>query len=186
MNNPTQDDLHGYASGYGADMPERPWILTPWDVWMANPHYQGPPIEHPEAAANMEMAAEAAEPLGKAYCVTMQTTVPVGRVGDLLCCALEGGSTYWCDGFKPERYPKVVQWGHEAVAHGVPFIITTDDEPDGPPLAIANSPERIAGALQLMADQYPKHWAEFINENEDAITGDVFFQLLCFGEVIYG
>lgn len=183
MNNPTQDDLYGWASGYGADMPERPWILTPWDVWMPNPHYQGPPVEHPEAVANMELEGIAAEEAAEGYTVRTETSVPLDRVADLLCCALEGGSTYWCERFKPERYPEGTNWGHEAAAHGVPFMIEHGD--DGV-LRVINSRANITNALQLMADHQPRHWQDFINENEDADTGDVFFQLLCFGEVVYG
>ena len=38
-----------YARNAGAEDPERAWIITPWDVWMANPHYSGPPVPHPES-----------------------------------------------------------------------------------------------------------------------------------------
>jgi len=32
----------------GAEHPDRPWILTDYDVWMVNPFYQGDPGPHPE------------------------------------------------------------------------------------------------------------------------------------------
>lgn len=38
-----------YASNAGMSRPERAWILTPWDVWMPNPHYSGPTVLHPES-----------------------------------------------------------------------------------------------------------------------------------------
>jgi len=37
-----------YGANAGSDQPERPWILTPWDVWVENPAYNGPPVPHPE------------------------------------------------------------------------------------------------------------------------------------------
>jgi hypothetical protein len=37
-----------------------------------------------------------------------------------------------------------------------------------------------------MRDQYPRHYADLVEENDDAITGDVFLQLAVFGELIYG
>lgn len=40
--------------------------------------------------------------------------------------------------------------------------------------------------LELMRDEYPRHWADLVEENDDLITGDVFLQLAVFGEVIYG
>jgi hypothetical protein len=37
-----------------------------------------------------------------------------------------------------------------------------------------------------MRDQYPRHFADLVGEDDDAITGDVWLQLAVFGEVIYG
>jgi hypothetical protein len=37
-----------YAANYGADHPERAWILTDYDSWERNPHYHGPSVPHPE------------------------------------------------------------------------------------------------------------------------------------------
>lgn len=44
----------------------------------------------------------------------------------------------------------------------------------------------IENGLELMRDEYPNHWADLAEENDDAITGDVFLQLTVFGELIYG
>jgi hypothetical protein len=38
-----------YGYNAGMDDPEKAWILTPWDVWVRNPHYIGPPVPHPES-----------------------------------------------------------------------------------------------------------------------------------------
>ena len=40
--------------------------------------------------------------------------------------------------------------------------------------------------LRLMKKKYPHHYADLVEENDDAITGDVWLQLAVFGEVIYG
>lgn len=40
--------------------------------------------------------------------------------------------------------------------------------------------------LRLMKKEYPSHYADLVEENDDAITGDVWLQLAVFGEVIYG
>jgi pimeloyl-ACP methyl ester carboxylesterase len=40
--------------------------------------------------------------------------------------------------------------------------------------------------LHLMPQVAPEHWADFLTENEDAETGDVFVQLCLLGEVVYG
>lgn len=40
--------------------------------------------------------------------------------------------------------------------------------------------------LRLMKKEYPYHYADLVEENDDAITGDVWLQLAVFGELIYG
>ena len=40
--------------------------------------------------------------------------------------------------------------------------------------------------LRLMKKEYPNHWADLVEENDDLITGDVWLQRAVFGEVIYG
>ena len=62
--------------------------------------------------------------------------------------------------------------------------IAEEDE-ERPVLATLNE-EKIQEALDLMAEKYPRHYKDFVDENEDADTGDVFIQLFVFGEVIYG
>jgi hypothetical protein len=37
-----------------------------------------------------------------------------------------------------------------------------------------------------MSEKFPEHWADFINENDDAITGDIFVQCCVFGDTVYG
>jgi hypothetical protein len=38
-----------WARNYGAEVPDRAWLLHDWDVWVANPFYSGPAVKHPEA-----------------------------------------------------------------------------------------------------------------------------------------
>lgn len=38
-----------YAAVHGEGHEERAWILSPYDVWVANPHYKGPAVPHPES-----------------------------------------------------------------------------------------------------------------------------------------
>ena len=46
--------------------------------------------------------------------------------------------------------------------------------------------EGVKKGLELMRDQYPRHYADLMEENDDLITGDVWLQLAVFGEIIYG
>jgi hypothetical protein len=45
--------------------------------------------------------------------------------------------------------------------------------------------EAIARGLAAMAGKYPRHFADLVNENTDAITADVLLQCCLFGELIY-
>ena len=112
------------------------------------------------------------------------------RVQDLLCCAMEGGSDYWI-----QSYKKVYPAGQTKASLGItyphlelPFkggsLVIDSGEPDynGKVLDMA----AVRRGLHLLADKYPKLWADFMQENEDADTGDVFLQLCLFGSVIFG
>jgi hypothetical protein len=53
MMNPTPlatpaDALREFAANAGRENPDWAWLLHDWDVWVANPFYQGPPVRHPE------------------------------------------------------------------------------------------------------------------------------------------
>lgn len=117
--------------------------------------------------------------------ISIQTTleVPRERIADTLCCALEGGSSFWVEKFQPARYPEGCEWGHEAVAAGASFSIVFDG---GEELDIQVNDMLWKNTLQLMATEFPKHFGDMMGEVEDAQTGDILFQLLCFGEMVYG
>jgi len=46
--------------------------------------------------------------------------------------------------------------------------------------------DAIKKGLQIIAEKYPRHMGDFLNENDDADTGDVFLQCCLFGDAIYG
>ena len=120
--------------------------------------------------------------------------IPWNRIQDLLCCAFEGGSNSWY---------KITEFGEPAN-----FEIRTDpgrifrhmDYPvnDGGYLIIVcmneDKPQTLyrldrctlEKGLHRFAKKYPKHFGDFVQENDDAITGDVFLQTCLFGEIVYG
>ena len=42
------DAMREYTWNVGAENPNQAWILTNYDVWMKNPYYHGPAVQHPE------------------------------------------------------------------------------------------------------------------------------------------
>ena len=134
--------------------------------------------------------------------ITCKRQVTVQRVRDLLCAAFEGGSNYWLvierryfgpgityedfreggkfqtprDYFHPdELIPTVDHCG---------LIVGTNDDDEEKVYDL--NVTTLRNGLQRMADKQPRDWQDFLEENEDAGTGDVFLQLCLFNEVVYG
>lgn len=125
--------------------------------------------------------------------IEIKQKISLERVGDLLCSAWEGGSAYWCVVEKITE-PKVVRFGtmenskpysHEIALNKGGSVQLRDTE-EGKIIPKLLTLATIKKGLQVMADNYPKHWADFVRENDDATTGDVFLQCCIFGEIIYG
>ena len=59
-----------------------------------------------------------------------------------------------------------------------------DEEEPGEEMVLTR--EKMEKGLQIMSEKYPQHFSDFIRENEDAITGDVFLQCALLGDIVYG
>jgi len=118
------------------------------------------------------------------------------RAADLLCNAFEGGSNYWymiTENVEPvfaakpwgvdEYHPSYISYPFST---GGAVLISDQEDEDFEPVALDRA--AIARGKNLMEsdEQYSRHFADVLNENDDADTGDVFLQLCVFGEVIYG
>jgi len=119
----------------------------------------------------------------------VRTEMPVKRerIADLLVGAFEGGSNYWLDAVVIDKskggWPDGCEYMSDVVASGLArwVFFTEDDRED------IRHPENVVGAgLSLLAKEFPKQFELFLNEQDDAETSDIFFQLVCFGEVVYG
>jgi hypothetical protein len=117
--------------------------------------------------------------------------IPLQRISDLLCSAFEGGSNYWymidhyeypigsCDKdfeFKYLEIPLVVGGS----------VIIGNSFKDKKYMNKVLNLKSINKGLKLLAKLYSNHFNDFITENDDAITSDVFLQLCLFGELVYG
>lgn len=112
------------------------------------------------------------------------------RLEDLLTNALEGGSNYWYF-LKSGNYPK----GETKESLGIEFVhielpfkggsLTIGDLEASMPDKILDM-KAIEKGLWIMAEKYPNHFSDFISENDDATTGDVFLQCCLYGEVVFG
>lgn len=151
--------------------------------------------EKQSKAAKMRDAAE--KKRERTELVTIGRKFTEDDVWSLLVSAFEGGSNYWymIDNDKtvyaPGKSRKDFYYIHEIPFEpGCALIVQHDDGGDGPwvnckyPL----TRERLVEGMRLLAasETYKHHWADIINENTDATTGDVYLQFCVFGEVIYG
>lgn len=135
---------------------------------------------------------------------TVSTEVPAKKIAGLLCTGFEGGVGYWCrimTTIKPKdpsairpvldeggREPKVWEFYDYPLLGGATVCRlddgdTKDTDKRYTPLVLDGA--AIARGLKLMAEKWPRHYANFISENDDATTGDVFIQLCLLGDIVY-
>lgn len=124
------------------------------------------------------------------FTITTQINLPEERIKDLLCCALEGGSNYWYNIKKYINPNKVkVEFKHIDLPFidGCGLVIEDIEEggDEGIHFNILNK-ESMQKGLQIMADKYPEHFKNIIEDNEDAETGDVFLQCSVLGDIVFG
>ncbi len=122
--------------------------------------------------------------------VQVTTKISAKRIADLLVGAYEGGSNHWIaeialgpevSGFgSDDYYPRIVRY---PLSGGYVNIRTIEDDPK---LSYRLDEKAIKRGLNLMATKYPKHFSDFVQKNDDAITADIFLQLAVLGEIVYG
>lgn len=110
----------------------------------------------------------------------VQVEVPEKRIIDLFISACEGGSNYWCTEVKPLGNRKGKDSAYTSMLDG--FEISDGENKNRKHRA---TPASIARGLELFVSE-GRHFGDFMSENDDATTADVFLQLCVFGKVIYG
>jgi hypothetical protein len=131
----------------------------------------------------------------------VEIDIPMERVVNCIVGFCESPYSPWAQSFlPPEKCESLIENTRE-VEKGIWYStetywtagglasLTYDDpsEPEGTFGAskTIGKPELVAG-LTAMAQKAPRHFADLVNENDDAITHDVFMQMVVFGEIIYG
>jgi hypothetical protein len=128
-------------------------------------------------------------------------TVTAERVTNLFCSSFEGSYSPWLNKVRnlsgePVRTPdeKGYPWySIPAYVDGdFAFEVTYDDpnaeeDDDGNPGQKTMTLKRadIERGLEVLASKYPKHFADLMDENDDALTADLYMQCIVFGEEVY-
>lgn len=136
--------------------------------------------------------------------VIAQVEVPLERVVNAIIGALEGGYSPWMHAFQHTDTPATVEalavskddadptiwyaretfWRAGGQAQ-VRFDRETDEEGEGGGTMSVGYLDFVRG-LNLMASNAPRHFADLVAENDDAVTHDVFMQMVVLGDIVYG
>lgn len=107
------------------------------------------------------------------------------QLDDIMCTALEGGITYWCDEAKVVG-DYLGEYAHEQIARGGQLILSDSEEGKTYEL----NKEKLLKGLELYLTNGGD--AEIVREGTidtcevDAIAADKIVQYALFGDVIYG
>ena len=122
--------------------------------------------------------------------------IPAQRIADLVVSAVEGNhmTRSWCTAFHLKRpghgdLTDKVWYADPALYERDDFQILVQEDANDDGKGDTDhliGPAELCKGFQLMATKYPAHFADFISENEDAVTADVFLQCVALGELVYG
>ena len=128
----------------------------------------------------------------------INVSIDDSRIASLICSGFEGGSGYWLR-IMDYRQPKEAPTAHlddtEVFRHiDYPLcdggaVICRDTVAGGnddeyKPLVLNR--DAIQRGLALMPSKTPAAFADWMKDDHDAVTGDVFLQLCLLGDVVYG
>lgn len=120
----------------------------------------------------------------KTFEVRLVVDILAVDVERLIIAALSGGSDYWI-----EYYKRNIPLGSAFKGNSACLVLEFDGslsvlelEETTPVTLDLDAVER---GLKLMAEKYPHHMRNFINEDDDAETADVFLQCCLFGDIRY-
>ena len=115
--------------------------------------------------------------------------VPQQRVWDLLCCGMESGGygSFVIEGYEPKDIRDNPKCSYPHI--DTPFLggaILMRDKYGDEPTVYRLTLDALKRGLTILGEKYPHLMADFVNENEDVITGDAFIQCALLGEIVYG
>jgi hypothetical protein len=134
--------------------------------------------------------------------ILVEQTVDYDKVANAFVGLIEGGYSPWLHSFTiapddlSQTLRRALQLGdkiwyaegsfwHDGGSACVKFDHPDDDEGTGNGEMQIGKCEIILG-LRRMAMFAPRHFADLVNENDDAITHDVFGQFCILGAIVYG
>jgi len=120
--------------------------------------------------------------MNNAIQIKMTVELDRQRVVDTLINALEGGSNYWLTSYSLGKGD--IETCLNELLNGKRDIIVKENDRDEKSYIVGV--RDIETALQDMANRYPWHLKNLVDENDDAETADVLLQLAALKEIVYG
>lgn len=135
--------------------------------------------------------------------IKTEIEINLDTIGHIICNGIEGG-VYGIAGWASiEDYRNEIEhvgtplydskeWPAATTPNYITYalsegctVVLRDNESDRPRLVRLNL-ANIERGLKVMAKKYRRHFDNIVNDNADAITGDVLIQCAVFGDLIYG
>lgn len=133
--------------------------------------------------------------------IMVPVEIDMDKVTNAIVGFVENGYSPWASNFRKQesketiiadgQRPKESIWYSERQFWELGGIAIFDyDRPEDPEGSMLGSfvmgTAELTEGLRKMANVAPQHFADLLNENDDAVTHDVFVQCVVFGEIIYG
>lgn len=122
--------------------------------------------------------------------ITVTQTVTPKLIADLMTTFVESGfSNLWCDQVDFTKENSEQDWDFsKAESYNEDFLFVVHeitDYGDHPSVPHQVTPAIMLKGTQIMAEKYPRHFADIMNETGDANTADLWMQCILFGEETY-
>lgn len=126
--------------------------------------------------------------------ITVTVHLTKSLISSILCSAFESPSiSYWArllESQKPTKFnfrtDAEQTYPHLDYPLNPGGYVMLEDVEATKPKKYKIDLESIQKGLEVMAKNYPKHFADLQREDFDNTTADVFIQCCCFGETLYG
>lgn len=131
----------------------------------------------------------------------IELTVSAQQIADIMTTAIESGgmTRAWCAGvylrgeWEQKMEAMTKPWYAEAKIYEADFTISVaeiiDESKDAEGSNLRHyrlNAADFAKGIAVMATKYGRHFGDWMAENDDEVTGDVFLQCVTLGEVTYG
>lgn len=130
--------------------------------------------------------------------MTFKATIEITgqQVAAIMSTGLEGGYSPWLKSalwikkpqfYEEQRITPIMTGAFYEGDFQIEFIFDDPDEEEGTFTGKKLvGPKEMQAAIEKFSEESPSHFADWMLENDDADTGDVFLQYICLNDIIYG